>query len=83
MESNDEITNSKFINQDDEIDNLKHNQYYNEMIDEDNNVNGKELIYNEDSGFQNIERLFDDQSQESAVYEIEFKIFDKTNKNVL
>ena len=42
----------------------------------------RELIYNEDSGFQNAENLFDDQSQESAVYEIEFKIFDKMTKNV-
>jgi regulator of RNase E activity RraB len=40
------------------------------------------LIYQEESGFQNVEKLFNDESDESAIYEIEFKIFDKQFKNV-
>lgn len=44
--------------------------------------NNKELIYQEESGYQNVEKLFNDESDESAIYEIEFKIFDKQFKNV-
>ena len=40
----------------------------------------KELIYNEDSGYQNVDKLFDDQGGESAFYEIQFRIFDKKQK---
>ena len=43
----------------------------------------KELIYNEDSGFANTDKLFNEEVHEAAVYEIEFKIFDKLNKNVI
>lgn len=54
-----------------------------EMGNEDIIEDDKELIYNEDSGFQqNVEKLFGDEDQESAVYEIEFKIFDKTTKKL-
>jgi hypothetical protein len=42
----------------------------------------KELIYNEDSGYQNVDKLFDDQSGESAFYEIQFRIFDKKQNKV-
>ena len=51
--------------------------------EEEENNEDKELIYNEDSGFQNADKLFDDQSQESAFYEIEFRIFDKKKNKVL
>jgi hypothetical protein len=54
--------------------------YEDNQEEEDNN--NKELIYQEESGFQNVERLFNDESDESAIYEIEFKIFDKQFKNV-
>ena len=53
---------------------------YNENIEEDEN--NKELIYQEESGYQNVEKLFNDESDESAIYEIEFKIYDKQFKNV-
>jgi hypothetical protein len=42
----------------------------------------KELIYNEDSGYQNADKLFDEQSGESAFYEIQFRIFDKKQNKV-
>jgi hypothetical protein len=42
----------------------------------------KELIYNENIGYNNIDKLFDDKSQEPEVFEIEFKIYDKSKKNV-
>jgi hypothetical protein len=42
----------------------------------------KELIYNEDSGYQNVDKLFDEQSGESAFYEIQFRIFDKKQNKV-
>lgn len=49
---------------------------------EENN-DDKELIYNEEGGFANSDKLFgEEQNNETAVYEIEFKIFDKINKNV-
>jgi hypothetical protein len=54
---------------------------YNENNEEDEN--NKELIYQEESGYQNVEKLFNDESDESAIYEIEFKIFDKQFKNVI
>lgn len=46
--------------------------------------NERELIYNEeDNEVQNMEKLFnDDGTGDHAVYEIEFKIFDKNTKNV-
>jgi len=50
--------------------------------DGDMNNQDKELIYNEDSGFANADKLFNEEVHEAAVYEIEFKIFDKINKNV-
>jgi len=50
--------------------------------DADMNNQDKELIYNEDSGFANADKLFNEEVHEAAVYEIEFKIFDKINKNV-
>lgn len=53
---------------------------FNENNEEDEN--NKELIYQEESGYQNVEKLFNDESDESAIYEIEFKIFDKQFKNV-
>jgi len=53
---------------------------YNENHEEEDN--NKELIYQEESGYQNVEKLFNDESDESAIYEIEFKIFDKQFKNV-
>jgi len=75
------------------ISNLSHNLDYNEQnIDENNDDENldldenldtnKELIYNEDNENQNGYKLFDEESQDSAVYEIEFKIFDKSQRNV-
>ena len=55
------------------------NNQYNENEEDEGN---KELIYQEESGYQNVEKLFNDESDESAIYEIEFKIFDKQFKNV-
>jgi hypothetical protein len=61
----------------------------NENIDENNmNMNNGEeeqkidgqLIYNEEQGYQDMEKLFNDDDQEYDTYEIEFKILDK-NKN--
>ena len=49
---------------------------------QEDDENNKELIYQEESGYQNVEKLFNDESDESAIYEIEFKIFDKQFKNV-
>lgn len=46
------------------------------------NSDDKELIYNENIGYNNIDKLFDDKSQETEVFEIEFKIYDKNKKNV-
>lgn len=60
--------------------------YFGDVVDnqEQDEEEDRELIYNEDSGHQHIEKLFDDDgSEEPAVYEIEFKIFDKTSKNVI
>lgn len=75
-----------FIHEDHEEydnDNLGYNRgsYGGDDYEDEMNEN-KELIYNEDSGFHNGDKLFDEESQESAVYEIEFKIFDKNQKNV-
>jgi hypothetical protein len=42
----------------------------------------KELIYNENSGYNNVDKLFDEQSGESAFYEIQFRIFDKKQNKV-
>ena len=42
----------------------------------------KELIYNENIGYNNIDKLFDEKAEETEVFEIEFKIYDKTKKNV-
>jgi hypothetical protein len=54
----------------------------NEEINEGEIDDEKELIYNEDSGYHNVDKLFDDQSQESAFYEIQFRIFDKKQNKV-
>lgn len=53
----------------------------NEMVEQEIQED-RELIYNEDSGFHNVDKLFNDESHESAIYEIEFKIYDKITKNV-
>jgi hypothetical protein len=60
------------------------------MEDEENYEEGneleinedRELIYNEDSGYHNVDKLFDEQSGESAFYEIQFRIFDKKQNKV-
>jgi len=47
------------------------------------NSDEKELIYNENIGYNNIDKLFDEKSLETEVFEIEFKIYDKNKKNVI
>jgi hypothetical protein len=49
---------------------------------EDEAYQDKELIYNENSGYNNVDKLFDEQSGESAFYEIQFRIFDKKQNKV-
>lgn len=44
-------------------------------------VQEKELIYNENIGFQNVERLFDEKADHPIFYEIEFKIIDKSTRS--
>lgn len=56
---------------------------YEDNNEEEEGINEeKELIYNEDSGYQNVDKLFDEQSGESAFYEIQFRIFDKKQNKV-
>ena len=60
----------------------------NELNENPQNMNKEEeepkidgqLIYNEEQGYQDMEKLFNDDDQEYDTYEIEFKILDK-NKN--
>lgn len=47
----------------------------------DQEQDDKELIYNENIGFQNVDRLFEENADQPVFYEIEFKITDKTTKS--
>lgn len=49
--------------------------YNNHGIDDD-----KELIYNENLGFQHGDKLFDDNADQPILYEVELKITDKVTK---
>ena len=62
----------------DSVDDLQDGENY---IDEGNE--DKKLIYEEENGFTNNNQMFADDDQENAVYEVEFKIFNKTTKNVI
>ena len=57
----------------------ENNQYMNKEEEEEQKIDGQ-LIYNEEQGYQDMEKLFNDDDQEYDTYEIEFKILDK-NKN--
>jgi len=76
----DDLVNSRRSDDDYEYQ-PENDEYY--MNDGQNSLSGdKELIYNENIGYNNIEKLFDDKAEETEVFEIEFKIYDKINKNV-
>lgn len=51
------------------------------FINENNNEE-KKLIYEEEGGFTNNNQMFNEEDQDNAIYEVEFKIFNKTQKNV-
>lgn len=68
--------------------NLTANNYKNYEINNNSNKNitssdneDKELVYNEELGFQNIGKLFDDNAEYPLLYEIEIKIKDFSTNN--
>ena len=60
----------------------------NDVQDGENFINDglnddKKLIYEEEAGFTNNNQMFNEEDQDNAIYEVEFKIFNKTQKNVI
>ena len=60
----------------------------NDVQDGENFINDglnddKKLIYEEEAGFTNNNQMFNEEDQDNAIYEVEFKIINKTQKNVI